>query len=76
MLYFSSFIFKKIRFHWKRQPFRKNVRVEEELDGIDIDGIGNFEGSPRVAIIHAECGNLLEVNDGGGRTRDINQKKK
>ena len=33
-LYFPSFIFflKKSRFHQKRQPFRKVVLVEEELD--------------------------------------------
>ena len=47
------------------QPFRKNVIVEEELDCIDIDDIGNLEDSPRLVFIDEECGNLLVVNDGG-----------
>ena len=47
------------------QPFRKNVIVEEELDCIDIDDIGNLEDSPRLVFIDEECGNLLVINDGG-----------
>ena len=34
--------------------------VEEELDGIDIDGIGNLVDLPRLMFIDEECGNLLK----------------
>ena len=33
----------------KKQPFRKNVIVEEELDCNDIDDIKNLEDSPTLA---------------------------
>ena len=58
----------------KNQLF-KNVIVEEELDCIDIDDIGNLEDSPRVVFINEECGNLIVVNDDGELTRNISQKK-
>ena len=65
------------RFHWRRQPFRKNVIVEERLDDtIDIDDIENLEGSSRLVFIDEENENLILVNDGGELTRNINQKKK
>ena len=54
---------------------KKNVIDEEELDGIDIDGIGNLEDSLRLLFIDEECGNLIVVNDGEKLTRNINQKK-
>ena len=54
---------------------KKNVIDEEELDGIDIDGIGNLEDSLRLVFIDEECGNLIVVNDGEKITRNINQKK-
>ena len=76
MIYFSSIIFKKITVSLKKQPFRKNVIVEEELDYIDIDDIGNLDDSPRLVLIDEECGNLIVVNDGGELTRNISQKKK
>ena len=50
-------------------PSEKVVIVEEELDGIDIDDIGNLEDSPRLR-------NLIVVNNGGELTKKINQKKK
>ena len=53
----------------------KNVIVEEELDCIDIDDIGNLEDSPRLVFINEECGNLIVVNDDGELTRNISQKK-
>ena len=34
------------------------VIVEEELDGIDIDEIGNLENSLRLVFIYEGCGNL------------------
>ena len=54
-------------------PSEKFVTAEEELDGIDIDDIGNLEDSPRLVFIEEERENL---NDGGELTRNINQKKK
>ena len=57
----------------KNQLF-KNVIVEEELDCIDIDDIGNLEDSPRLVFINEECGNLIVVNDDGELTRNISQK--
>ena len=50
--------------------------VEEELDCIDIDGIGNLEDSPRLVFIDKECGNLIVGNDNRTLTRNINQNKK
>ena len=50
--------------------------VEEELDGIGIDDIGNLEDSPRLVFINEECENLIVVNDGEELTRNINQTKK
>ena len=52
------------------------MTVEQELDGIDIDEIGNVEDLPKLVFINEECGNLQLVNDGGELTRNINQKKK
>ena len=54
---------------------KKNVIDEDELDGIDIDGIGNLEDSLRLVFIDEECGNLIVVNDDEKLTRNINQKK-
>ena len=39
--------------------------VEEEQDGIDIDGIGNLMDLPKLMLIDEECGNLKVVVDGG-----------
>ena len=72
-----ALIFKKSRFHWKKQPFKKCFIVEEELDCIDIDDIGNLEDSPRLVVfIDEDCGNLIVVNDIREPTRNINQMKK
>ena len=75
MFYFSSIIFKNITVSLKSNSSEKNVIVEEELDCIDIDDIGNLEDSPRLAFINEECGNLIVVNDGGELTENISQKK-
>ena len=54
------------------KPFRKSFLAEEELDGIDIDGIGNLEDLPRLIFIDEELGNLKVVVDGGEQlTRNI-----
>ena len=50
--------------------------VKEELDGIDINDIGNLEDLLRIVFIHEECGNLKVFVDGGELTRNINKKKK
>ena len=50
--------------------------VTEELDGNDIDGIGNLEDLLRIVFIHEECENLKVFFDGGELTRNINEKKK
>ena len=42
----------------KNNPSEKIVIVQEELDGIDIDDIGNLEDLLRIVFIHEECGNL------------------
>ena len=55
---------------------KKVVLAEQELDGTDIDDIGNLENSPRLVFIDEECGNLIVVNDGGKVIRRINRKKK
>ena len=48
--------------------------VKEELDGIDIDDIGNLEDLLRIVFIHEECGNLKVFVD--GRELIENSKKK
>ena len=76
-LILTCFIFliftKKSRFNWKKQ--KKNI-VEQELDCIDTDDIGNLEDSSRLVFIGEKCENLIVVNDGGELTRNINEKKK
>ena len=59
-----------------KATLRKKMIVEEDLDCIDTDDIGNLEDSPRLVFIDEECGNLIVVIDGGKLTRNINQKKK
>ena len=60
----------------KHKPSEKIVIVKEELDGIDIDDIGNLEDLLRIVFIHEECGNLKVFVDGGELTGNINKKKK
>ena len=52
------------------------MTVKEELDGIDIDDIGNFEDLLRIVFIHKECGNLKVFVNGEKLTRNINKQKK
>ena len=49
--------------------------VKEELDGIDIDDIGNLENLLRIVFIHEECGNLKVLVDGRELTGNINKKR-
>ena len=76
MFYFSSIVFKIITVSLKRSnSSEKNVIVEEELNCIDIDDIGNLEDLFRLMFINEECGNLIVVNDGGEPTENISQKR-
>ena len=45
----------------KDNPIEKVVKDEEELDGIEIDGIWNLENLPRTVFIEYECWNLKVV---------------
>ena len=47
----------------KDNPIEKVVKYEEELDGIEIDGIWNLENLPRTVFIEYECWNLKIVVD-------------
>ena len=58
----------------ENNPSEKNVT--EELDGIDIGGIGNLEDSLRIVFVHEECWNLKVYVGGGELTRHTNKKKK
>ena len=70
----SSFIFKKNHgFIQEGNPSEKVVIVEEELNGLNIDDIGNLKDSPRFVFIDEEFENLIVVNDGGKVTRNINE---
>ena len=55
-----SFIFKENHpFIEEEDNFSgKVILVEEELDGIDKDGIANLADLPRLMFIDEECGNL------------------
>ena len=50
----------------------KIVIVEEELDGIDVNNIGNLEDLLMLVFINKECGYLKAVADGEEVTRNIN----
>ena len=54
---------------------QKNVILKKELDGIDIDDIGNLEDLLRIVFIHEECGNLKVFVNSGKLSRIINEKK-
>ena len=56
----SSFIFKENHvFIEEDNPSDKVIMVEEELDGIDINGIESSVDLPRLMFIDEECGNLI-----------------
>ena len=62
---FKFYFWKKSHFHGRKNPSNKVVTVEEELDGINIDDIGNLLDFPRLMFIDEECGNIKVVVDGG-----------
>ena len=59
------YFWRKSRFCWRGKPSNKFDAVEQEQDGIDIDGIGNLMDLPKLMFIDEECGNLKVVVDGG-----------
>ena len=71
LFHFYSFIEKNQGFIEEDNP-SEEVIVEEELDGIDIDDIGNSEDSTRLKFINEECRDLNVVNDSGELIRNIN----
>ena len=54
---------------------QKVVIVVEELDGTDIDDIGNLKDLLRVGFIDEVSGNLKVVIDGGDITRNIRKRQ-
>lgn len=59
---FSSLIF-KVNEVWsslkkRATPQKKFAIVREELDSVDVDGIGSLEDLHRLVLINEECGNL------------------
>ena len=62
----SSFIFKEnlVFFQEKDNSSEKVFIVEEELDGVDVDRIGNLVDLPRLVLVDEECWNLKVVIDG------------
>ena len=50
--------------------------VEEELDNIDIDGIENLVGLPRLMFTDEECRNLKGVTDSREFSRNNNRRRK
>ena len=56
----SSFVFKENHlFNEEDNRSDKDVTVEEELDGIDVDGIGNLVDLPRLMFIDEENVGIL-----------------
>ena len=73
----SSFMFKENHALIKKDnPSENFVIVEEELDGIGRDDIGNFVDLLRMVLISVECGNPEVAADGGVAARNITQIKK
>lgn len=72
-----SFIFKEsyIFIEEEEKPSGKVIIVEEELDGVDIDGSGSLVDLPRLTFINKEYGNLKVVVDGRELTINIDRKK-
>ena len=65
----SCFSFKE---NQEDNPSEKILIVEEELDGIDSDGIGNLAYLLRLVFINGECWNPKVAVDGGEIARNIN----
>ena len=70
------FCFKENHVFIEEEESPSVIIVEKELDGFDVDGIGNLEDLPKLVFIDEECENLKVVVDDGELTRDIYKKKK
>ena len=46
---------KKIKFSMKKTTLQKNVIVEEEVDGIGRNGIGNLDDLLKLMLINQDC---------------------
>ena len=55
---FKFYFSRKSCFYWRGKPSNNFNEVEEEQDGIDIDGIGNAMDLPKLMFIDEEYGNL------------------
>ena len=62
---FKFYFWRKSRFYWRGKPSNKVNSVEEEQDGIDIDGVGNLVDLPKLTFIDEKCGNLKVFVDSG-----------
>ena len=62
---FKFYFWRKLRFYWRGNHSNKVNAVEEEQDGIDLDGIGNLMDLRKRMFIDEECGNPKAVVDGG-----------
>ena len=60
MYYFSSFILNHLNYGFIEEdyPSEEVVIVEEELNRVDINDIGNLENLIRFVFIDEECGNF------------------
>ena len=58
------------------KPSKTFVILEEELDGLDTDYIGNFKDLLRLLFINEKYGNLKVELEGEELPRNINKKKK
>ena len=73
---FSTISFKVNHIFIEEEGHLENIYYEEELDGIDMDGIGNLEDLRRLMFIDETFGNLRVVVDCKELTRNMNKKKK
>ena len=62
---FKFYFWRKSRFYWRGKPSNKVNTVEEDQDGIGVDGIENLTDLPKLSFIDEDCGNLKVVFDGG-----------
>ena len=73
----SFFLFFEFCFQRKDKPSEKTVIVEEDLDGIDVNDVGNLKCIPRpVSMKSNVVGYIKVVNYGVERTRNINRREK
>ena len=57
------------------KPSETFLILEEELDGLDIDYIGDFKDLLRLVFINEKYGNLKVELEGEELPRNINKKK-